>query len=1055
MSGDTHSRSLTAPHQLRGIKRFFDLAYRTIFGFDYFISYTWRDTDDPDQRYSAECGRNYAVKLRDALRRQQFVCFLDSDDYAKGQNWRWFGQRALQGTSRLILVLSPAVTESQAVLDEVEYFKTTGKAIVPVEFVDCFPTGDTSRLLALIESETLRIREPATALKDGPSEHAVGELVKTFRLTRQHVFRHRLMTSVIGVLTALLVTVAYAGYLAIIQREVAVSNQARAEFQLGKTALERGHIDEALLWWAKSCSTANDATWRASMTNLIGGWSPKLIHTLPHDGKLSVIATSPDGETIFTGGEDGRNMLWHCHADGVKVLALENVGTVSAVEFSRNGEMFLAGTFTKGQFVAHLFDARTGAPLGSPMMHTARVKCMAFSPDDQFVVTGSGWSARLWSLGDCVLRGAPLEFGYDVHGVVFSPDGTQVAVYGGDPQVAVGSAKLWDTRSGNQTGKTLSHDHVVDNVAFSGDGKRMVTGSWDKTARVWMAATGEPLTPPLPHSAGVSAVGFTSNDTMVCTGSWDKIARLWDLQTAMARNEPPVFADPELRLEHSDSILAMKVSSDGWIVTGCGNPPSLTSMNQHLSYRNWDKAAQVWDAGTGNPRGVRLHHDDDVIMVAPINGRNRVITGSSDGTVRIWLVIDKDKGNPLQHQGYVQSVTFDSDGKHVLTGSYEKTARLWDVSTRLLLQEFLHEDDVDSVSFCADRSSVTTWSGTNTALLWKLKTGHESEQASPGVAPLPVEHGPFGEAFCLSGKKLVTNSSLPNGNVQLWDVETGKRLGASFKHAGRLNVLTISPDERTLLVTSHVDPFSQDQAGVAHLIDLRNGRVSKRPIRHNQEITVAAFTPDGRTVITSSKDNTTRFWNADTGNEYGEPLRHEQTVSAISVSPDGNTIVTARDGMVWDVRTRLPRGEAFPHPTGVSTVAFSPDGQSVITGGIDMNARFWDIAPSAIDDRDLPDRLRLSVEVRTAKQIDDNGLIQQLKFDEWTMRRNKLHSKEGRGPCDAPAWHEYHEWSSENNYDIRSPRTVRSRYPVGWSLGLLGIATLASLIGLFGKLRAR
>ena len=66
-------------------------------------------------------------------------------------------------------------------------------------------------------------------------------------------------------------------------------------------------------------------------------------------------------------------------------------------------------------------------------------------------------------------------------------------------------------------------------VAFSPDGKTVLTGSEDRTARLWDAATGQPLGPPLTHQGAVMAVAFSPDGKTVITGSGDKTARLWDV----------------------------------------------------------------------------------------------------------------------------------------------------------------------------------------------------------------------------------------------------------------------------------------------------------------------------------------------------------------------------------------------------------------------------------------------------------------------------------------------------------------------------------------------
>ncbi len=80
-------------------------------------------------------------------------------------------------------------------------------------------------------------------------------------------------------------------------------------------------------------------------------------------------------------------------------------------------------------------------------------------------------------------------------------------------------------------------------VAFSPDGKTVLTGSADKTARLWDAATGQPIGPPLPHRDAVQAVAFSPDGKTVLTGSDDRTARLWDVPDPVegrARSDRPL-----------------------------------------------------------------------------------------------------------------------------------------------------------------------------------------------------------------------------------------------------------------------------------------------------------------------------------------------------------------------------------------------------------------------------------------------------------------------------------------------------------------------------------
>jgi WD40 repeat protein len=142
----------------------------------------------------------------------------------------------------------------------------------------------------------------------------------------------------------------------------------------------------------------------------------------------------------------------------------------------------------------------------------------------------------------------------------FSPDGKLILTGSQDK-----TARLWRRQPDNAVSPpvVLSHDESVLACAFSPDGQTVLTGCRDNTARLWEAHTGQPLEPVLAHPSAVSAVGFSPDGRTIVTGSWDQAVRLWDRVTGKLIRPP---------LQHPDTIDSVDFSSDGkMLLTGSGN----------------------------------------------------------------------------------------------------------------------------------------------------------------------------------------------------------------------------------------------------------------------------------------------------------------------------------------------------------------------------------------------------------------------------------------------------------------------------------------------------
>ena len=224
-----------------------------------------------------------------------------------------------------------------------------------------------------------------------------------------------------------------------------------------------------------------------------------------------------------------------------------------------------------------------------------------------------------------------------VWSVAFSPDGRTLLTGHGQRL-----AQFWDVATGRELPEPLVHGDEVYAVAYSPDGRTVMTGSADMTARLWDAATHRPTGVTLTHQGRVYGVAFRPTDgKMIVTASGDRTARLWETATGRPVGQP---------LLHSARVLAATFSPDGrFVATGCG-----------------DGSARLWDAVTGYSIGRPLGHRAPVRAVAFDRSPSAasaqpgcliLVTGSEDMTARVWEISAAQDGSPAQIVGRIQMAT--------------------------------------------------------------------------------------------------------------------------------------------------------------------------------------------------------------------------------------------------------------------------------------------------------------------------------------------------------------------------------------------------------------
>jgi eukaryotic-like serine/threonine-protein kinase len=199
----------------------------------------------------------------------------------------------------------------------------------------------------------------------------------------------------------------------------------------------------------------------------------------------------------------------------------------------------------------------------------------------------------------------------------------------------------------------------------------------------------------------------------------------------------------------------------------------------------------------------------------------------------------------------------------------------------------------------------------------------------------------------------------------LWMIESWRAAVAAgdrdWQHAARANLAAWRPHHARLkAVLSHESPvdaaaFSPDgksvltggDDGLVQLWDAESGQPVGQPLNHPGTVFAVAFSPDGSSLITGCSDKMARLWHTATGQLIGSPFPHGGEVMAVAFSPDGKTILTGSTdnrAQLWDVPTGRPIGQPLLHEHSVLCVAYSPDGKSLLTGISNGRARRWEAA---------------------------------------------------------------------------------------------------------------
>jgi WD40 repeat protein/serine/threonine protein kinase len=647
---------------------------------------------------------------------------------------------------------------------------------------------------------------------------------------------------------------------------------------------------------------------------------------------LRVVAFSPDGKLALGGGADKKARVWDAQS-GMLLRTFEgHTAPVSSGTFSADSRLVLTGAEDK---TAVLWRAETGEVVQTfENQQAAPIQAAALSGDGRRVLTATQNGVNLWEVmppptpkGRFVrsLPGLPGP----VHAVAFLQD-SRFAVTAGPDRIV----RVWNLDNEKEAPRNFdAHHSPVIALAVSPGGRRLLSSGADGTVLLWDLPSGKLLTRYTGHAGPVGGLTFTPDGSQAVTAGADRTYRFLDL--------PGTAFDP---------------------------PPL---------------AASAFGAQTDRPL---TGHTDAIESVAFTPDRKRAVSGSLDGTLRVWDVAGaKLVRDFTEHGKTVHGVAVSRDGKWALTAGYDHRVRLWDLARLAQVREMAVPADAQSVAFSRDGKRGVSGGSDNIVRVWDLEKGTEIKALGGHQKAV------WAVAFHPDDKHVLSVSF--DQTIRRWDIGAGKEVG-KWTAPGALHALALSADWRRAVCagadkTVHVlDSSTLTEFGSFH--------------GHTSTIAGLAFSGDSRWVLSGGDDNTARLWDVETGREVARYTGSTGSVLGVAIASDGRTsLLGGRDKAtkgalrLWtlpDFAAPLPTPGFDKGIPEAEQLAVSPDSRVALLPGTDGTAYLFD--PS------------------TGKEV------RQLKGHESTVRSGAF-SPDGQRVCTAGDDGTVRVWSVEKGEELR------------------------------------
>ena len=585
----------------------------------------------------------------------------------------------------------------------------------------------------------------------------------------------------------------------------------------------------------------------------------------------------------------------------------------------------------------------------SPPFGKGTISQLAWSEYGTIIAVSGSEGIRLYTADTLEeIRFIPTD--YLITSIAFSPDGTMLASGSADMNFSSRSSwrrispwgsennfvQLWDVQTGKLLETIDAGFNYVTAVTFSPDGTLLASGGMypnDNAVQIWKLASisdGDlvPWQIHKEHSRAIFGIDFSPDGRSLLSGSADNTARIIDVYSERPANVLMYRTGAIVELFAVDYSPA-RGSAGEQLVALAGAVFQQSTPTELLEIWNASSKELVFELH-GHTSGV------DAVAFSPDGKLLASGGGYPDNTIHIWNAQNGELLRVLEgHASGVRNVTFSPDGKTLASSGWDAMLYLWDVETGELKRS---NDEHTSVTWSAALSPngklLATGGDEGFIRLWDVETSQKLNTFNANASRVTSL------TFNADQTILMAGTDEPDFNIQLWDVESGERIKTFAGHQNFVQAMALSPDGKTLASGGALGD------NTVRIWDIAKNRPLLHVIEgHTRSVKSLAFSIDGRVLATGDGRGMIRLIDVVSG-QVMQTIEGQTCAitSLVFEASTGNLISGGCNGVVrvWDIQTGQLLDELIGPDEFVTQLGFYPATQEVVIGFVSGSIWFWD-----------------------------------------------------------------------------------------------------------------